>query len=247
MDDNTATGMILKLIKTAALDIPSRPTILMSDGSFSLQDRFYSHVHKSEEMMDLDDAYENAWLDAGGPVGSPLPSLLMNRQFMEEKPCGSLDSLDPSFSDGSLASEGYKSPASIGIPIRRNRSLHEALGTSVPLPEDESRSFVYTYRNSTHVRSSSLGDALGPSFMTRKSSYAMDSWMLNPPRHIPSSPTSSKKKPSVCSNCGTTETPSWRRSKDERRQLLCNACGISFFVPSHPPRLTESVSKQENP
>merc|ERR1712179_586784 len=34
-----------------------------------------------------------------------------------------------------------------------------------------------------------------------------------------------KAKTRVCTNCHTTRTPSWRRSK-ESKQLLCNACGL---------------------
>lgn len=30
----------------------------------------------------------------------------------------------------------------------------------------------------------------------------------------------------VCQNCKTTDTPSWRRSHDERNLLLCNACAL---------------------
>lgn len=30
----------------------------------------------------------------------------------------------------------------------------------------------------------------------------------------------------VCSHCGTANTSVWRRTQDERRALLCNACGV---------------------
>jgi hypothetical protein len=61
-----------------------------------------------------------------------------------------------------------------------------------------------------------LGDALGPNWAKTKdetenaSSYAS---------------LVSKKRTNVCSTCGATDTPSWRRSKDNNRSLLCNACG----------------------
>ena len=65
-------------------------------------------------------------------------------------------------------------------------------------------------------RRNSLGDALGPNFggkSIKESCYA---------------PLITKKRANVCTTCGATDTPSWRRSKDDHRVLLCNACGNNY-------------------
>lgn len=97
------------------------------------------------------------------------------------------------------------------------------------------------------VTTSSSGKAI--SSRRRKSSAAssslMESWSLNPallntssammasvsePGSSQMPPQSPKKRQGVCFKCGTTDTPSWRRSKDEQRNLLCNACGMCLVL-----------------
>ncbi|KAI5187547.1 hypothetical protein NEHOM01_2262 [Nematocida homosporus] len=53
-----------------------------------------------------------------------------------------------------------------------------------------------------------------------KDEYAWDERKKKSPE-----PTRKKSKFRVCTNCGTTSTPSWRRSTNNK-MLLCNACGL---------------------
>lgn len=51
-----------------------------------------------------------------------------------------------------------------------------------------------------------------------------------------------KRKPKmrICTNCSTTNTPSWRRSKDGKK-LLCNACGLYAKLHNRPRPFSKSV------
>lgn len=49
-----------------------------------------------------------------------------------------------------------------------------------------------------------------------------------------------KPKIRVCTNCSTTNTPSWRRSKDGRL-LLCNACGLYAKLHGRPRPFSKSI------
>jgi hypothetical protein len=64
-----------------------------------------------------------------------------------------------------------------------------------------------------------LGDALGPNFSAAKTKDETESSSSY------ASLISKKRTNNICSICGATDTPSWRRSKDNNRSLLCNACG----------------------
>lgn len=73
----------------------------------------------------------------------------------------------------------------------------------------------------------SLGDALGPKFSGKSKEDCETVGICSP---VASSPFVTKKRNNICSTCGTTDTPSWRRSRDDKRYLLCNACGMNLLL-----------------
>ncbi|KAJ3078124.1 hypothetical protein HDU99_000770, partial [Rhizoclosmatium hyalinum] len=55
------------------------------------------------------------------------------------------------------------------------------------------------------------------------------------------------KKPKLCTNCGATETPIWRRDADKK--IICNACGLYAKKTGgmkRPSGLKEELCKRRN-
>ena len=107
--------------------------------------------------------------------------------------------------------------------ILSKRSALNPFSNTVHTPSKSSKSIIPV--EIVKNRRVSLGDALGPRLSHKFKSKDESE------RDCGSSLISvgDKKKRCICTNCGATNTPSWRRSRDDNRLLLCNACGM-FYI-----------------
>lgn len=76
-------------------------------------------------------------------------------------------------------------------------------------------------------------------FDTRKQNTFKDGFMITRVGMRDNKNTQVNKAIKICSNCNTKDTPSWRRSLD-RKDLLCNACGLYQKLHNIPRPITRS-------
>ncbi|KAF7700582.1 GATA zinc finger domain-containing protein [Cucumispora dikerogammari] len=133
-------------------------------------------------------------------------------------------------------------------PKQKIKALEDSNMNRNPLdyrPEDNNymKSQPFFYKPQTHVQQQPTNNpyAYGDFYANN---YTKTSFSPQEYEYMASIRTQkeARRKPKirVCTNCSTTNTPSWRRSKDGRL-LLCNACGLYAKLHGRPRPFSKSI------